>query len=201
LFSLPAINHQSLAVYRMPQAETKWSNIRRAVSVSRQAFTLVELLVVVAIIGLLSTVAVVSLNSSRAKARDTKRKADLVQISKALELYYSDNGSYPSTGGSAAWHGPTATYGGYPDSGAGAWIPNFQNYMAQLPHDPDTAKPRVYCQSVPDWASYIYTSNGTDYKVLSYCTPEGSNIGADPMSDPARSTTAYGVYSPGARAW
>jgi prepilin-type N-terminal cleavage/methylation domain-containing protein len=66
---------------------------------SRRGFTLIELLVVIAIIGLLASVVLVSLNSARAKARDTKRKADLAQISKALELYYDKYGTYITIGG------------------------------------------------------------------------------------------------------
>lgn len=59
-------------------------------------FSLIELLVVIAIIGLLSSVVLVSINKTRAKARDSKRVADLQQIMKALELYYSDHQSIPS---------------------------------------------------------------------------------------------------------
>lgn len=64
-----------------------------------RGFTLIELLVVIAIIGLLATLAVVSFSNAREKARDAKRKSDLRQISKALELYYDQHGSYPLTGG------------------------------------------------------------------------------------------------------
>ncbi len=70
---------------------------------NKRGFTLIELLVVIAIIGLLSSVVIVSLNSSRAKARDTRRKADLAQISKALELYYEKYGTYKVQGG--GWRG------------------------------------------------------------------------------------------------
>ncbi len=59
-------------------------------------FTLIELLVVIAIIGILSTLAIVALGSARQKARDSKRVADLSQVSKALELYYNDNNDYPT---------------------------------------------------------------------------------------------------------
>lgn len=56
-----------------------------------------ELLVVIAIIGIMATVALVSLNSARIKARDSKRAADIREISLALELCYDENGKYLST--------------------------------------------------------------------------------------------------------
>lgn len=62
---------------------------------NKKGFTLIELLVVIAIIGLLSTLAVVALGSARIKARDAKRLSDLKQVQTALELYYTDKGTYP----------------------------------------------------------------------------------------------------------
>jgi prepilin-type N-terminal cleavage/methylation domain-containing protein len=61
----------------------------------RKGFTLVELLVVISIIGLLSTLAVVALNQARVRARDSKRLSDIKQIQTALELHYADQGVYP----------------------------------------------------------------------------------------------------------
>ncbi len=60
-----------------------------------KGFTLVELLVVVAIIGLLSTIAAASIASARPKARDAKRLADMRQFASALEHYYLLNFGYP----------------------------------------------------------------------------------------------------------
>ena len=51
-----------------------------------KGFTLIELLVVISIIGFLSTLAVVTLNSARMKARDTRRKSDLKQLSGLTHL-------------------------------------------------------------------------------------------------------------------
>jgi type II secretion system protein G len=60
-------------------------------------FTLIELMVVIAIIGILASIITVSLQSSRAKGRDAKRLSDVRTIQLALEEYYNDNGYYPSS--------------------------------------------------------------------------------------------------------
>ena len=62
-----------------------------------QGFTFIELLVVIAIIGLLASVVLVALNNTRTKSRDAKRVADLNQFAKALELYFNEYSSYPTT--------------------------------------------------------------------------------------------------------
>jgi prepilin-type N-terminal cleavage/methylation domain-containing protein len=67
-------------------------------------FTLIELLVVISIIALISSVVMFAVNSARIKARDAKRKSDVLQIQKALELYYANNNAYPlSATGGTAW--------------------------------------------------------------------------------------------------
>ena len=68
---------------------------------SRRAhgFTLIELLVVIAIIGILASVVMVSLNGARVKGRDAQRAQQSGEIIKALELYYSNNGHYPTSHG------------------------------------------------------------------------------------------------------
>jgi len=63
---------------------------------NRKGFTLIELLVVIAIIGTLASVVMINLSSARAKARDTKRVADINQVAKLMELYYNDKNNYPS---------------------------------------------------------------------------------------------------------
>lgn len=63
----------------------------------KQGFTLVEILIVIFIIGLLSSVVLIGLGSFRARGRDARRIADLHQIQNGLELYINKQGEYPNT--------------------------------------------------------------------------------------------------------
>lgn len=56
----------------------------------KHGFTLVELLVTIAIISLLSSIVLTSLNSARAKARDARKQADFRQISTALSFFFDE---------------------------------------------------------------------------------------------------------------
>jgi len=58
-------------------------------------FSLIELLVVISIIGILVGLSIFSIGSSRAAARDARRKADIETIRAGLELYKADCGDYP----------------------------------------------------------------------------------------------------------
>lgn len=62
-----------------------------------KGFTLVELLIVIAIIGILSTAVLSSLNTSRVRAYDSKVKQQLAGLRSAAEIYYNNqipNGYY-----------------------------------------------------------------------------------------------------------
>lgn len=60
-----------------------------------EGFTLIELIVVIGIIGILSTIVLANLNGSRQKARDSKRVADIKQLQLSLALYFDSRGKYP----------------------------------------------------------------------------------------------------------
>jgi len=66
-----------------------------------RGFTLVELLVAIAIIAILTGIIVTNLTSSRSKARDVKRISDLGQIQLALELYFDRCKQYPASASGA----------------------------------------------------------------------------------------------------
>ena len=63
----------------------------------RKAFTLIELIMVIAIIGILAALIIISLRGANDKAKDASRKSEVASISKALEMYKVDNNSYPTS--------------------------------------------------------------------------------------------------------
>lgn len=106
----------------------------------KKGFTLVELLVVIVIIGIVASITFVSLNSVRAKARDSKRIADIRQFQMALEMYRNDNGVYPSfaTSGQVLMSSSTGV-----------------TYMAKIPTAPGSNSNDIYTyQSVSSSVSY-----------------------------------------------
>lgn len=57
-------------------------------------FTMIEILIVMVIIGILSTLAVTNLMTAQARARDAKRRGDIKTLQTAFEQYYSTNAGY-----------------------------------------------------------------------------------------------------------
>ena len=62
---------------------------------NESGFTLLELLVVMVIISTLAVIGLRTFLRSQMRGRDAKRKNDLEQITRALEMYRSDKGFYP----------------------------------------------------------------------------------------------------------
>jgi general secretion pathway protein G len=94
----------------------------------RKGFTLIEVLVVVAILGILAAIIVPRLMDRPDEAKRVAAKADVQALTSALKIYRLDNGFYPST-----------------DQGLGALVVrpttnpvpgNWKQYLDRLPKDP-----------------------------------------------------------------
>ncbi|MDP8242598.1 MAG: prepilin-type N-terminal cleavage/methylation domain-containing protein [Candidatus Hinthialibacter antarcticus] len=62
------------------------------------AFTLIELLIVVAIIGILAAIAVPNFMNARVRATIARVQGDIKALSTAVEMYALDHGAYPDDG-------------------------------------------------------------------------------------------------------
>lgn len=63
---------------------------------SQKGFTIVELLIVIVVIGILAALVLNTFSGVQKRARDTQRQTDVNAIATQLEVYYNDNGTYPS---------------------------------------------------------------------------------------------------------
>lgn len=145
----------------------------------QRGFTLIEVLIVVGIIGLLASVILVGLNSSRAKARDARRLSDLRQVQQGLELYYTKNGSYPSA---SSW------------SALSSEITGANIGIRKIPSDPQV--PTVSDSSgAGDSKQYQYASDGQDYVLWAQLEEEDSPLQKDSIT----SGTVSGVSCSGSR--
>lgn len=127
---------------------------------SKQGFTLIELLVVISIISLLASIVLASLNSARAKARDSRRIADFGQLRSALEFYYDSNNGYPGANGicnpgvnehSDGWCRNTRNNNGV--TPIDNWIPGLAPFLPSMPQEP---KP----YGSPAWPYHYYCGTG-----------------------------------------
>lgn len=112
---------------------------------SVRAFTIIELLVVMAIIAVLSLVVVANAGDARAKGRDAKRVSDIASIQLALTGFYNKCGQYPygeeitefSGGNGKVYLTVTSECPSDPSIKLG-------QFMNRIPYDPSTDMPYEY---------------------------------------------------------
>ncbi|MGB9848197.1 MAG: type II secretion system protein [Microgenomates group bacterium] len=131
----------------------------------KKSFTLIELLVVIALIGFLSSLILGNFFTSLRKGRDARRKSDLEQIQRALEMYYEDNRAYPTKA---------------PGSGfvfGNEFSLNGKVYMKKVPNDPVSSKTYQYDYDSVNNGYKLYACLENDQQILPYSsalTPEGN---------------------------
>jgi len=148
------------------------------------AYTMIEILIVVAIIGLLVLALTLSMRKQRLKAEDAKMKADIQRLKIAFEDYYNDNNCYP----------PATWFDGPEDCDS----TNLQPYLEYIPchrktHLPyDLEKDATGCS----WFK-LYTTLGdeADPEIAALCSPLGSNLGNYCISS---TNSVCSVYCPAA---
>ena len=131
---------------------------REPLTINRKSkgFTLIELLVVIAIIGILATFVVASFTSAQQRGRDSRRKADLDALKKALTLAKQDS--------AGASYYPFCTAAA-PPCGLGATTPvltaGTTPYIRAIPPDPAPGT----CG-----ASYSYYTGPSGCRTTNTCT-------------------------------
>ena len=115
-----------------------------------RGFTIIELLVSLAIIAVLFSIVLVLMDNVRERTRDAKRISDMKEISKALALYADNNTIYPIE--------TTAVT----ITGIDTFSQTLENddIISEVPTDPLFSPAYIY--------TYQSNSNGSDY-TLTFC--------------------------------
>ncbi len=118
-----------------------------------QGFTLIEILVVISIVGLLSSVFLVGLSGFRSRGRDARRLADLKSVQNGLEIYYTRCGRYPG--------GTPPASGACPATDVNTWgalktaLIDPSLGITKIPDDPLTGQIYYFAGKIGDGQGYV----------------------------------------------
>jgi type II secretory pathway pseudopilin PulG len=129
-----------------------------------------ELMIVIAIMGVLAALISGNFITSLKKGRDARRKGDLEQVQRALEMYYEDQKQYPDFDIfdiTKPNYSLCQTKIDNPATGCGLE----KVYMQRLPDDPLGSN------------NYVYVSDGTYYQLYS-CIENNLDQGPGVIQDP-----------------
>jgi general secretion pathway protein G len=71
--------------------------IRHGSRGAARGFTLLEIFIAVAVVGILTAIALPAYKNYVIRAKSTQAKADIARVDIAIERFYSDSGKYPQT--------------------------------------------------------------------------------------------------------
>jgi prepilin-type N-terminal cleavage/methylation domain-containing protein len=158
----------------------------------KRGFTLIEILVVVAIISILASVVLVGLGPTQQSGRDARRLSDLREVQNALELYFSKCGYYP---------GPTVSgsCGSTPWSQTSKWadltaaITGSNIGVSTVPNDPSAG--HTYYYGTPSGgASYILAATLENSNNSVFTTYQAPSITGYTFSDSGFVSCAAPTY-------
>lgn len=127
--------------------------MNKNLKIFQRGFSIVELLIVIAIIGLLGSLILVQMQAGRARGRDAEREQEIKSLQNALALYIVNTGKYPPSNQTLFPYAAATLTGSDPVSqdlrNAGA--------LNQVPTDPTNAGNFVYQYSSADGSTYEIT--------------------------------------------
>lgn len=139
---------------------------RASVPAGEAGLTLIEMIVVLAIIALVAALIVPNVIGRPDQARVTVANTDLRTISAALKMYRLDNGDYPTSDQGLVALSARPTSGPSPVN----WAPS--GYLEQLPTDP-WGRPYKYFSPAKNGSGFQIVTLGKDGK------PGGDGVDAD----------------------
>jgi len=146
--------------------------MRKAVKSTKRAFTLLELIIAMAIIAVLMGLGVFAITKAQVSSRDSQRVSALNDVSVAIEQIYQNYGTYPSAYTlKKAVNGTGSITFTVPNAPAGSTVPTVSLKGPAAPA--------------------ATTSNGTTSSATQFC------VGVDPTY----ATYVIGVQTEGAQTW
>ena len=162
---------------------------------NEEGFTLVELMVVVAIIGILSAVAIPNFKKYQAKTKTSEAKLQLAAIYSAVTTLQSDYDSFAVCLGDAGYISPNGSWdAAVPGTGANYYSVGFPNAAAANGTNADVVANGGVCGNTEFGApayKLVGGSRTTVAQIANITTPAALQAGGDPASP---SVTADGGY-------
>jgi prepilin-type N-terminal cleavage/methylation domain-containing protein len=147
----------------------------------RLGFTLIEILIVVAIIAILASIVIVGLGPAQQSGRDARRISDLQSIQNGLELYYQKCGYYP--GGTVASGAQCTGFTAVSFGDMSTALINSGLGITNVPDDPTGGKHYQYAST--DGTNYtleatLENSNNTVFQNYNFQGPANGLTCTDP---------------------
>lgn len=152
-----------LEIYTFTNTKMKFYKISKKVKSKKSWMTLIEILIVVAIIWIIAWIAIPKVSNSKMESRDIRRISEIQEIWSAIMSYKTDHWWYPVSSGTCI-------------SSLTELIDDW--YFSTMPPDPNNEKILTYCSnasaddrakwSICTWWYYNYISNGSWFVLAAY---------------------------------